>query len=246
MKHRIIEICVIIIYSFVLFPMKGQTVNYYKLHKIEDYGRIDSRCNGGQFVYINRNLCFDSDSQGNDVGNGKLYRDVNNSSTNYIYKGPSYYGLAKYIFSHDYKNLIVEITPHFRYLYSLETPPYGVTTSSLIKPARSSSSETEIIPKASQTGFNDGYFIDSSNFTSESNSNSHSNSHSNTNIPARTFKCAYCNGTGQIERNDNAPANFGINKPRQRCNDCGKWYDPNVFTHYHLRCYHCDGTGFAK
>lgn len=64
--------------------------------------------------------------------------------------------------------------------------------------------------------------------------------------PARQFKCAYCNGTGRIERNDNAPASLGQTRANKRCNECGKIYDPTVFTHYHVQCGHCGGTGNTK
>ena len=43
--------------------------------------------------------------------------------------------------------------------------------------------------------------------------NTHSNKQYNSTAqPTRQFKCAYCNGTGRIERNDNAPASFGQSK----------------------------------
>lgn len=64
--------------------------------------------------------------------------------------------------------------------------------------------------------------------------------------PARQFKCAYCNGSGRIERNDNAPASFGQTRANKKCNECGKIYDPTVFNHYHVQCGHCGGTGNAK
>lgn len=88
------------------------------------------------------------------------------------------------------------------------------------------------------------------NSSSQNNYNNTYNNTSNSNTshtqPSRQFKCAYCNGVGRIEKNDNAPATFGTNKPRQRCNECGTWYDPTVFTHYHQQCSHCGGTGYAK
>ena len=74
-----------------------------------------------------------------------------------------------------------------------------------------------------------------------SSTNGHSNSQS-----ARKFKCAYCNGSGRIERNDNAPASFGQSRANKKCNECGKIYDPTVFNHYHVQCGHCGGTGNAK
>lgn len=64
--------------------------------------------------------------------------------------------------------------------------------------------------------------------------------------PLRQFKCAYCNGTGRIERNDNAPASFGQARVNKKCSECGKIYDPTVFNHYHQQCRHCGGTGYAK
>jgi|GEM_PF-7119269 len=56
-------------------------------------------------------------------------------------------------------------------------------------------------------------------------------------------RCTWCNGTGKVVKNDNAPANFGISKPKQRCPECGEIYDPNVRNHYHQTCSHCHGTG---
>lgn len=88
------------------------------------------------------------------------------------------------------------------------------------------------------------------NNSSATSYNNTTSGSSNSNSPrtqiSSKFKCAYCNGTGRIEKNDNAPASFGTDRPRQRCNECGKWYDPNVVTHYHQQCRHCGGTGYAK
>lgn len=96
------------------------------------------------------------------------------------------------------------------------------------------------------TGGNGGsYNNTNSSFNNYDNHRMDNDSHNNTQ-PARQFKCAYCNGTGRIERNDNAPANFGIDKPQRKCNECGKWYNPNTFVHYHQVCGHCGGTGKLK
>lgn len=81
------------------------------------------------------------------------------------------------------------------------------------------------------------------------NNNGSSGSYNSSSTSPQTSgkrKCAYCNGTGTIEKNDNAPASFGQNRSRQKCQTCGKWYDPTVFTHYHQQCRHCGGTGYAK
>lgn len=78
------------------------------------------------------------------------------------------------------------------------------------------------------------------------NGANNNNSTGSTTQPVRQFKCAYCNGTGRIERNDNAPASFGQTRANKKCNECGKIYDPTVFNHYHVQCGHCGGTGNAK
>ena len=246
MRRSIIILTVLLIFCLSNFSINGQNVNYYKLTRIEDYGKVENQCTGGQFVKISKNVCFDSDAQGNYAGNGKLYRDASNSPADYIYKGQSFHGNAKYIFSYDYKNLIVEITPQFRYIYRLATPPSGVATCSLIKSGKSSSSGSNVSTYPSQNGYNNGYNVYYNGSNCNSNSNSSSTTNPNSNTVVRKFKCAYCNGVGRIEKNDNAPASFGINRPRQRCNECGTWYDPTVFTHYHQQCSHCGGTGYAK
>ncbi len=221
----------------------AQTTSYFSLIKIDEYGKIDSKCSGGQFVKVSKNICFDTDSEGNDIGNGKLYRDIKNHSKDHIYIGDSFHGKVRYIFSADYSTLIVEINPHFKFYYLKSAVPKGVITSSLIKHRNGgnlsvpNNSNYETIGNQSQ-----------GNFGSSSSNNTRSNSHnSNTNNqPTHKFKCAYCNGTGRLEKNDNAPATYGNQRPRQQCHECGKWYDPNVTTHYHQQCRHCGGTGYTR
>lgn len=217
----------------------AQTTSYYALLKIQEYDKVISKCNGGQFVKVSKNICFDTDSKGNDVGNGKLYRELNNHSNEHIYTGDSFHGKARYIFNADYSMLTVEINPHFKYYYKRSSVPNGVLTCSLIK-KRNRGNETISNGYNNSTQWNNSYNNSGAN---PNNRNSYNNSSS---PQTRQFKCTYCNGTGRIEKNDNAPANFGTDRPRQRCNECGKWYDPDVFTHYHQQCRHCSGTGYAK
>lgn len=87
--------------------------------------------------------------------------------------------------------------------------------------------------------------ISSSNNYNNSSYSSPSSNHSPT-TQSSNRKCIYCNGTGQITKNDNASANFGIQKAKKQCPTCGEWYDPNARNHYHVRCGHCGGTGYAK
>lgn len=87
--------------------------------------------------------------------------------------------------------------------------------------------------------------VDNGGYVNSSGANN-KNGPGSTTQPARKFKCAYCNGTGRIERNDNAPASFGQSKAKKKCNECGKIYDPTIFNHYHVQCGHCGGTGNTK
>lgn len=240
--------CIVLFLASVGHYAIAQTTSYYSLTKIDEYGKVKSKCNGGQFVKVSKNICFDTDYEGNDIGNGKLYRDVNNYSNSHVYAGDSFHGKARYIFSADYSELTVEINPHFKYYYSRTAAPKGIVTSSLIK---YKGSRNEIIPNGPNHGtqYNNNYNNNGTNQSNINNNNSYnsgSNSNSNVNAPSKKFKCAYCNGIGRIEKNDNAPANFGTDRPQTRCNECGKWYDPDVFTHYHLQCRYCGGTGYAK
>lgn len=120
------------LYSFAVLAQVN-TVSYYKLINIYDYGTIKEITNSGQFINIKQNLCYDSDAKGNDIGNGKLYVDVSNTSGDHIFSGKSYHGTVKYIFSPDYSILTVEINPHYKYTYKKSTPPAGIITSTLIK-----------------------------------------------------------------------------------------------------------------
>lgn len=73
-----------------IYHATAQT-SYYALTKIDEYGKVNSKCSGGQFVKVSKNMCFDADSRGNDVGNGRLYRDVNNNTREHIYIGTCFY-----------------------------------------------------------------------------------------------------------------------------------------------------------
>lgn len=228
--------------AFGIQLSNAQNVKYYSLQKIIQMNNVDTDCHGGQYVNIKEYICFDSDVEGKSVGNGQLYLDKTESnSSEIVYVGNSYHGNARYIFNKDFSTLKVEINPHYIYEYKQTTPPSGTLTCSLIKTSNSgdSSADNVFVPNISFDfsrnpvgGYNDVH----NNLNSESTS---------THQPYRKFKCAYCKN-GRIEKNDNAPASFGQNKPRRRCNECGTTYDPTVVIHYHIQCGHCGGSGYTK
>lgn len=240
-------ICVFfsLIVGIYIQTISAQVTNYYALSKVVDFGTESTKCEGGQFVKINNNICYDADANGNYVGNGKLYRELNEESNLHIYSGYCYHGKARYIFSADYSTLTIEINPHYKYYYKKASSPSGVSTCTLVKKPDSNASDSPINVYNNNNPYGNSVYTKGGNGQFQ-NSNGSTNSRSTTQNAGREFKCAYCNGAGKIEKNDIAPASFGQSRPKQRCNECGKLYDPTTFTHYHVVCGHCGGTGKTK
>lgn len=239
MKYLLI-LLVFIVTSFNTAHSQNKKIEYFKLEKVYEYGNYKEVKAGGQFVCITSNSCYDTDKFGNDVGNGKLYRDVDNKTQNLIFIGNCYYGSAKYIFTPDLSTLTIEINPHFKYIYKKVMPPNGIETSSLIK--KSSNNSSGSLPQGND--LNKSITVD--NYQS---SGSNSNNSSSEKTPVENYnktprKCSFCKGTGKIEKNDNASPSFGITKSQRKCNECGKWYEPEIVVHYHLSCRNCHGSGW--
>ena len=227
------------LYILAHVSVSAQNVYYYKLTKSKIDGIVSSNVSGGQFICIYDGVCFDCDINGNGIGNGQLNKKSEGEFV--VYFGDSYYGNSSYYkFDKTFSKLNVISSNGEIYAYVKTTPPKGVTTSTLIKKhynggnGHSSSNYDPIID-----------IEQSNNLTNTNSDNNSQNGNRPSNNPQKR-KCVYCNGTGQITKNDDAPANFGTERPRQRCSTCGEWYNPNVFTHYHIRCRHCGGTGFSK
>ena len=241
---KLISLLVAVMAGICIPAITAQTTNYYVLTKIIDYGKESTKCNGGQFIKIGKNICYDVDAKGNDIGNGKLYRDISGGSNDNVYVGDSYHGKSRYLFSSDYSTLTVEINPHYKYIYKKTVAPSGIYTCSLIKKQNNGTSNPPINVYDNNVYVNSGYTQGGNG--QSLNTTGNSNSSSSATQPARKFKCPYCNGTGRIEKNDNAPASFGQSKANKKCSECDKIYDPTVFNHYHVQCGHCGGTGYNK
>lgn len=215
-----------------------QTVKYFKLTKTKIKGVVNSNTSGGQFICLYDTFCFDCDKNGNGVGNGQL--QLKSNSDYVVFEGESYFGRDSYYkFNKSFTNLNI-ITPNGDiYAYKCTSPSSDITTSTLIRSHLSNNG----VPNSVDYPY--GNQVQSSYpDTNESHQGGHTSTPQGTNTNKR--KCVYCNGTGQITKDDNAPSNFGIEKPKQQCPICGKWYNPNVFVHYHQKCSHCGGTGYAK
>lgn len=194
----------------------------------------------GQFITFVGDICFESNKYGTSVGHGKLTKNVyqsKNSKT--VFVGGSYWGSkTKFTFNAD-KTVLTITTPKGKTLsYTRKTVPAGVTTCALVR--KSSGGYAPVYtPDLGMPG--GGYYNPGVSSPAPSTpSNEQRNQH---NAPNPPRKCVYCKGTGRITKYDSAPPTFGIDHPRERCNECGEWYDPDVFTHYHIQCGHCGGTG---
>jgi len=223
------------------FFVNAQSVYYYKLTKAKINGVVSTNVSGGQFICIYDGVCFDSDIRGNGVGNGQLNKHTDSKIV--VYYGDSYFGKSSYYkFDNTFNKLNIITSKGDIYAYVKTSPPKGVTTSSLIKKAHNRNGSTDYYDNnnilSNSYPSSSTYNYETSNPNNSHNGTSHNNS--------QKRKCVYCNGTGQITNNDSAPSNFGIDKPREQCPTCGEWYNPNVFNHYHIRCRHCGGTGYAK
>ena len=156
--------------------------------------------------------------------NGNVYSFVKNSGTWKLYGGTSMgFGSCN---STDY--YYVDANKNMKYVSEFASP-YGFDT---------------FVYPMSMNGDPTPHNVSQSNYTNNSSSGNSNSTNSSTQSTTK-FKCAYCKD-GWIEKNDNASATYGINKPKKKCTICGIWYDPNVRIHYHVQCSHCGGSGYAK
>lgn len=219
----------------------GKEIISYKLVESSD---PNIRVGAIQFISFIGDQCYESDSEGTSVKNGTLQKNGYQSSREKtVYSGTCFCGSgANFEFNIDRSYLTVTSKNKKVYKFKQIPIPKNVSTCSLIRSHNDDNGSGYYYVDNT----NNGGFYSNPNSTFENDRNSTStNRNSNGDTPTQR-KCVYCNGTGQITKNDNAPTNFGIEKPRQRCSTCGEWYNPNVFNHYHIRCSHCGGTGTAR
>ena len=129
--------------------IQAQTVHYYQLTKTKINGIVSPQNNGGQFICIYDDFCFDCDKNGKGVGNGQLH--LKNRGEYITYFGESYFGKGSYYkFNQSFSNLNI-ITPKGDiYAYKRVITPSNVNTCSLIKCQRNSSSSIIATPSLSE------------------------------------------------------------------------------------------------
>lgn len=124
--------------TLLLFLVLGHSVNaqtyYYRLTKTIIKGHQSTSVSGGQFITFEGKKCFESDKYGQNVGNGSLSYDPENSRQYETYWGSCYYSKNAYFkFNSDKSLLNIDTNSGKIYVYKRTTPPAGVTTCSLIR-----------------------------------------------------------------------------------------------------------------
>lgn len=235
-----IRLLLIIFAAINFFNLSAKETYCYKLTVSSD---PSIKTGGVQFISFIGDQCYESSYNGIKIHEGKLNKNSYLSSSNKIvYTGKCFCGSgAKFEFSPDKTSLTVisKVGHYFRFIKIF--PPKGIKTCDYVMDDETSPNSNHYDGYGAGTNHAPAY--NSSSESYHNNSSYQTNRHTSQTAPR---KCAYCNGTGRIEKNDNAPASFGNDRPKQKCTECGKWYDPDVFTHYHQQCRHCDGTGYVK
>lgn len=213
------------------FTIQAQTIYYYQLTKAKVNGMISTLNSGGQFICIYDDFCFDCDKSGKGVGNGQLH--LKNKGKYITYWGECYFGKGSYYkFNQSFSNLNI-ITPKGDiYAYKRVAPPSNISTCSLIKSQRNSSSSiiaTTLLSEPTQI-----------------NNSANSFNETNTSRPKTKVrkKCAYCSGKGERIQHESV-STFGLSGPRVHCTICNKSWSYGT-VHAHHRCNHCNGTGYYE
>lgn len=235
--------CTLSLFSALLLAVLNLSAKETLCYKLVETTDPTVKVGGYQFISFIGDQCYESSHDGIKIHDGKLNRNSYQSSmTKTVYTGTCFCGGgSKFEFTSNRSVLMVFSKAKHTYKFIKTSSPHSIKTCAYIRIEESGPVDSYNVNNVS--GYNN---ISPYNSTSDSHYNDISNQTGQRTSQPTKRKCAYCNGTGRIEKNDNAPANFGTDRPRQRCNECGKWYDPDVFTHYHQQCRHCGGTGYAK
>lgn len=246
-----------IVITLLLLIMFGQSVNaqtyYYKYTKSIIKDKHNTNVSGGQFITFDGSKCFESDKYGNNVGNGIMSYDAENSKQLKTYWGSCYWSKNAYMkFNADKSVMNIETNAGKIYVYKRTTAPAGVTTCSLIRKPEPSSGGSSggggYTPSYPVQTYPQGGYAGGGTYN---NGNSGSSSHSNSNSyrqdkPQKTrHTCPGCNGAGNIVRNDGSVSSYGGSGYKKRCPTCGYEYWNTTF-HRHETCRICHGRGYQE
>ena len=217
----------------------AQNVHYYKLVHTKIDGVDNKNVSGGQFITFVSDICFESNNKGVGVNHGKLTRNDNYSNAQYTtYQGSSYWGSSTtFKFNADKSVLNVILDNGDIFVYKRTSPPAGVTTCSLIRKKQSGGGTTTggynppiVYPPVQQypQGQNQQQQYQQPQTPTQTRTQQQQ--------PTRT-KCTYCNGTGEITKEDG----FSLGLGTKYCDKCKK---PVSKGHYHAPCPFCHGKGY--
>lgn len=230
----------------LLFSIMAAAENhtyYYKLIRIEKDGGGNTNVSGGQFVTFTDKACYESDSNGFSVHNGKLDYKYTDGGIK-VYVGESYWGShSVFLFKNDLSSLNVKTSNGEVYVYKRSSVPSNVTTCSLIRKKADGSgyyapsfSVTPSYPQGGKGGTT----------TTVQNRN---RGNQQTTPEYETKKkvhrtCAACNGKGTYEYNGPGTS-YGTTPYKKRCPTCGWEYLSNTI-HSHRPCTICHGRGYLE
>lgn len=225
----------------------SKEINCYKLVKSSD---SNVQIGAYQFISFVGDICYESNDEGISMKYGTLTINKYQSSSNRkVYSGNCFCGKAKFIFNSDRSELKIEASNGKTYSFEETAAPSNVSTCQLKRKTggqgvnHAPNYASGISPNQSPNGTPP---VNRNANSGIGSGNSVVGSSNSQRVEPKKLKCHYCNQTGMITRNDNAPASFGISQPKKQCSTCGEWFDPTVRNHYHIKCSHCNGTGFLQ
>ena len=234
----------IILIMIIVF---GQSITaqtyYYRYTKSIIKGVTNTDVSGGQFITFDGKRCFESDKNGNNVGNGSMTYDAENSQQVETYWGSCYWGKNAHMkFNADKSLMNIETNTGKIYVYKRATAPTGVTTCSLIREQEPQSGGNgggyvTINPVQSVYPQND-YSGGITNTSDNSSGNRQRTEETPVHQPQRKWcktcrgsgQCNTCNGTGWVRRigmgHDSYCTNCNNHNGRcPWCNGRGEWYE---------------------
>ena len=225
----------------------GQSINaqtyYYRYTKSIIKGVTNTNVSGGQFITFNGKKCFESDKNGNNVGNGSMTYDAENSRQVETYWGSCYWGKNSHMkFNADKSLMNIETNTGKIYVYKRTTAPAGVTTCSLIREQKPQSGGggggyapiTPVQPIYPQGGYTGGTTSSSSSSNGNQQRTEQNPVHQQQRKWCKTCRgsgqCNTCNGTGWVNRMGMGHSSYCTNCNHHNgrcpwCNGRGEWYE---------------------